>query len=153
MIPADTSAMPHFSVQPVEHPIDATVELPGSKSLTNRALLIAALAQGNSTIRRALFSDDTHAMHGALSALGISVDADQHSQTYVVRGEGGRIPASEGTLFVGNAGTAARFLTAAVALGRGRYVVDGVPRMRQRPIQPLIDGLQQLGVDVQSGIR
>src|SRR5215208_191099 len=108
MIPADTSAMSHFSVQPVNHPIDATVELPGSKSLTNRALLIAALAQGTSTIRRALFSDDTHAMHGALSALGIAVDADQHAQTYVVRGEGGRIPASAATLFVGNAGTAAR---------------------------------------------
>jgi 3-phosphoshikimate 1-carboxyvinyltransferase len=150
MIPADTSAMPHFSVHPVNHPINATVELPGSKSLTNRALLIAALAQGKSTIRRALFSDDTHAMHGALSALGIAVDADQHSQTYVVRGEGGQIPASEATLFVGNAGTAARFLTAAVALGRGRYVVDGVPRMRQRPIQPLIDGLQQLGVDARA---
>jgi 3-phosphoshikimate 1-carboxyvinyltransferase len=69
---------------------------------------------------------------------------------YTVQGQGGRIPASEATLFVGNAGTAARFLTAAVALGHGRYVVDGVPRMRQRPIQPLLDGLRQLGVDVRA---
>jgi 3-phosphoshikimate 1-carboxyvinyltransferase len=142
--------MPHYAVQPVSRPIDATVELPGSKSLTNRALLIAALADGTSTIRRALFSDDTHAMHGALAALGIAVEADEPEQTYVVHGLGGRIPAAEATLFVGNAGTAARFLTAAVALGHGRYVVDGVPRMRQRPIQPLIDGLRQLGVDARA---
>jgi 3-phosphoshikimate 1-carboxyvinyltransferase len=137
-------------ITPVTHPMDATVELPGSKSLTNRALLIAALADGASTLRRALFSDDTHAMHGALESLGIAVEADEGAQIYVVHGRSGRIPASEATLFVGNAGTAARFLTAAVALGHGRYVVDGVPRMRERPIQPLIDGLQQLGVDARA---
>ena len=142
--------MSYYNVQPVSRPIEAVVELPGSKSLTNRALLIAALAAGTSTIRRALFSDDTHAMHSALSALGIEVQADERDQTYVVHGQGGRIPASEATLFVGNAGTAARFLTAAVTLGHGRYVVDGVERMRQRPIQPLIDGLQQLGSDVRA---
>jgi 3-phosphoshikimate 1-carboxyvinyltransferase len=78
------------------------------------------------------------------------VEADQGAQTYVVHGGGGKIPATEATLFVGNAGTAARFLTAAVALGHGRFVVDGVPRMRQRPIQPLIDGLRQLGVDARA---
>src|SRR5262245_41833877 len=144
--------MSRYLVKPVARPVDATVELPGSKSLTNRALLIAALANGTSTIRRALFSDDTHAMHGALEALGIAVEADQPTETYVVHGQDGRIPATEATLFVGNAGTAARFLTAVVALGHGRYVVDGVPRMRQRPIQPLIDGLTPLGVDARAEV-
>jgi 3-phosphoshikimate 1-carboxyvinyltransferase len=133
-------------IEPLGRPVDATVELPGSKSYTNRALLIAALAEGRSVIRRALFSDDTRAMHGALSALGIDVQADPDAETYMVEGQGGRIPASAAELFVGNAGTAARFLTAAVALGHGRYVVDGVPRMRQRPIGPLLEGLGQLGV-------
>ena len=89
-------------------------------------------------------------MHGALSALGINVEADPDAETYVVDGQGGRIPASAAELFVGNAGTAARFLTAAVALGHGRYVVDGVPRMRQRPIGPLLEALGQLGVSARA---
>jgi 3-phosphoshikimate 1-carboxyvinyltransferase len=139
-----------ISLAPVSRPIDAVVELPGSKSYTNRALLIAALADGRSTITRALFSDDTRYMHGALTALGIRVEADEDAATYAVEGAGGHIPAAEAELFIGNAGTAARFLTAAVAIGRGRYVVDGVARMRERPIQPLLDGLQQLGVDARA---
>src|SRR5258706_121014 len=137
-------------IEPLSRPVDATVELPGSKSYTNRALLIAALAEGPSVIRRALFSDDTRAMHGALSALGINVQADPAAETYTVDGQGGRIPASSAELFVGNAGTAARFLTAAVALGHGRYVVDGVARMRQRPIGPLLAALNQLGVSARA---
>lgn len=139
-----------IALAPVSRPIDAVVDLPGSKSYTNRALLIAALAEGRSHITRALFSDDTRFMHSALTALGIGVTADEAGATYVVEGAAGRIPAREAELFIGNAGTAARFLTAAVALGRGRYVVDGVARMRERPIQPLLDGLQQLGVDARS---
>lgn len=134
-------------IQPAAGPIDATVELPGSKSYSNRALLIAALAGGRSQITRALFSDDTRVMHAALVALGIQVEADEGKQRYLVEGASGRIPAAAAELLTGNAGTAARFLTAAVALGNGRYVVDGSARMRQRPIQPLLDGLQQLGVD------
>ncbi|MFN0074043.1 MAG: 3-phosphoshikimate 1-carboxyvinyltransferase [Chloroflexota bacterium] len=143
-------SMTTLAIQTASRPLDATILLPGSKSLTNRALLIAALAEGTSIIRRALFSDDTRAMHGSLTALGIAVEADEANQMYTVHGARGTIPASSATLFVGNAGTAARFLTAAVALGHGRYVVDGVPRMRQRPIQPLIDGLRQLGVDARA---
>jgi 3-phosphoshikimate 1-carboxyvinyltransferase len=141
-----SSSSSALSIEPLRRPVDATVELPGSKSYTNRALLIAALAEGRSVIRRALFSDDTRAMHGALSALGIKVEAEPDAEIYTVEGQGGRIPASTAELFVGNAGTAARFLTAAVALGHGRYVVDGVPRMRQRPIGPLLEALGQLGV-------
>ena len=139
-----------ITVEPVTRPIDATIELPGSKSYTNRALLIAALADGRSRISRALFSDDTRYMHAALMALGIAVQADEAGETYVVEGAGGHIPAPEAELFIGNAGTAARFLTAAVALGHGRYVIDGVARMRERPIEPLLDGLRQLGVDARA---
>jgi 3-phosphoshikimate 1-carboxyvinyltransferase len=137
-------------ITPIRRPIDATVELPGSKSYTNRALLIAALAEGPSLLRRALVSDDTRHMQAALTALGISVRAEEAAATIEVEGTGGRIPASEATLFVGNAGTAARFLTAAVALGRGRFVIDGVERMRERPIEPLLDGLRQIGVDARA---
>ena len=139
-----------LTIAPAAGPIDATVALPGSKSYTNRALLIAALAQGHSRIERALFSDDTRAMQGALTALGIRVDADAADAVFVVEGAGGRIPAPEAVLHVGNAGTAARFLAAAVALGHGRYVIDGDARMRQRPIQPLLDALNQLGVDARA---
>jgi 3-phosphoshikimate 1-carboxyvinyltransferase len=139
-----------ITLSPAARPIDATVELPGSKSYTNRALLIAALADGPSHIRRALFSDDTDFMQQALTTLGIGVSADPARSTFDVTGGGGRIPATEAELFIGNAGTAARFLTAAVALGRGRYVVDGVERMRERPIEPLLDGLRQLGVDARA---
>lgn len=137
--------MEPIEIQPVQAPFDAVVELPGSKSYTNRALLIAALADGRSEITEALASDDTHYMRGALTALGVHIEErDEH--TFIVDGVNGRFPTSSATLQVGNAGTAARFLTAAVAVGRGEYVIDGSPAMRKRPIQPLIDGLRQLGV-------
>src|SRR5258707_7688176 len=89
-------------------------------------------------------------MHGALEALGVRVRADEAARTFVVDGVDGRFPATEATLQIGNAGTAARFLTAAVALGQGTFVVDGSPAMRKRPIQPLLDGLRALGVDAES---
>src|SRR5262249_50949498 len=126
-----------LSIEPITQPFDAVVELPGSKSYSNRALLVAALARGRSEITRALFSDDTHYMHRALAALGVAVRADEASQSFTIDGVDGRFPASEATLQIGNAGTAARFLTAAVALGRGTFVIDGSPAMRKRPIQPL----------------
>lgn len=139
-----------LSIEPASGPVDAIVELPGSKSLTNRALLVGALAEGRSLIRHALFSDDTRAMHDALTRLGIRVEADEAAAGYVVHGRGGRIPAGDAELSIGNAGTAARFLTAAVALGHGRYLIDGTPRMRRRPIEPLLDGLRQLGADARA---
>ena len=142
-----------LAIAPVTRPVDATVELPGSKSYTNRALLIAALADGSSRITRALFSDDTHYMHEALTALDIAVHTDEMTATFEVEGAGGRIPAAEAELFVGNAGTAARFLTAAVAIGHGRYLIDGVARMRERPIEPLLEGLRQLGVDARAQLE
>lgn len=144
-----TSNQP-ITIQPLSRPVDATIELPGSKSYSNRALLMAALAQGRSTLTRALFSDDTRYMQQALLALGIAVEADEVAQTYVVEGQGGNWPVRQATVYLGNAGTATRFLTAALAIGDGIYVVDGSERMRQRPIQPLLDGLAQLGVDARS---
>ena len=139
-----------LSIEPITRPFDAVIELPGSKSYSNRALLVAALARGRSEITRALFSDDTRYMQRALDALGVRVRADETSQSFVVDGVDGRFPASEATLEIGNAGTAARFLTAAVALGRGTFVIDGSAAMRKRPIQPLLDGLRALGVDAES---
>lgn len=137
-------------VEPIDHPIDATVTLPGSKSYTNRALIIAALADGTSTLRQALFSDDTIYMAEALRELGIHVTADESESSYIVEGKGGEIPAGQADLFVGLSGTSARFLTALAALGSGQYTVDGVPRMRERPMQPLLASLRQLGGDVRS---
>ena len=139
-----------LSIEPITRPFDAVVELPGSKSYSNRALLVAALARGRSEITRALFSDDTRYMHQALMALGVRAQADESAQSFTVDGVDGRFPAAEATLEIGNAGTAARFLTAAVALGRGTFVIDGSPAMRKRPIQPLLDGLRALGVDAES---
>ncbi|MFN8526407.1 MAG: 3-phosphoshikimate 1-carboxyvinyltransferase [Chloroflexota bacterium] len=138
------------AIAPLTRPLNAVVDLPGSKSYTNRALLVGALADGTSEVQRALFSVDTRAMQRALTALGIGVEVDEAAHSFSVVGGGGSFPSTEATLNVENAGTAARFLTAAVALGHGRYVVDGSPRMRQRPIQPLIDGLRQLGVDARA---
>ncbi|TVM00526.1 MAG: 3-phosphoshikimate 1-carboxyvinyltransferase [Candidatus Brocadia sp. WS118] len=139
-----------ITIKPVKGTIDAVVKVPGSKSYTNRALITAALADGTSTITNALFSDDTKYMASSLNALGIPVDAHQNTSRFVVHGKRGSIPAAQGNLFVGNAGTAMRFLTAMLTLGNGIYEIDGVPRMRQRPIQDLLDGLQQLGADAVS---
>lgn len=137
-------------IQPVVHPVKGTAQIPGSKSITNRALLLAALAQGESRIEGSLFSDDTRYMAAALERLGIRILAEEDSGVYVVHGTGGHIPTDHADLYVGNAGTAARFLTAYVTLGKGTYRLDGVPRMRLRPIRDLLDTLQQLGIDARS---
>ena len=139
-----------LEIRPVQQPVDANVILPGSKSYTNRALPLAALAHGPSVVREALFSDDTRYMAAALRALGIEVREDESTRTFWVSGAGGAIPASAAELFVGNSGTTARFLTAMLALGHGDYLVDGLEPMRRRPIEPLLDALRQLGVDARS---
>ncbi|MGH7821711.1 MAG: 3-phosphoshikimate 1-carboxyvinyltransferase, partial [Candidatus Binatia bacterium] len=139
-----------LEIRPLSRPPRATVSLPGSKSLTNRALVIAALADGESRLRGALDSDDTRHMVAALGRLGFAVDWDRASATIRVGGRGGEIPARAAELYGGNAGTAVRFLTGLVALGRGRYRIDGDPRMRQRPIQDLLDALAALGVEALS---
>ncbi|MFM8595389.1 MAG: 3-phosphoshikimate 1-carboxyvinyltransferase [Chloroflexota bacterium] len=134
-------------------PVDATVRVPGSKSITNRALLVAALAHGGSHLTGALHSDDTRYMAGALNALGVAVETDEAGEAFRVRGGGGTFPAKSADLFVGNAGTAMRFLTAALPLGHGRYRIDGIPRMRQRPIGPLLQALNDLGADVRGELE
>jgi 3-phosphoshikimate 1-carboxyvinyltransferase len=137
-------------IKPVTGKIDAVVSVPGSKSYTNRALITAALADGESTITNALFSDDTKYMAFSLNALGIPIKEDPNANRFVINGKGGIIPAKQANLFIGNAGTAMRFLTAMLTLGNGVYEIDGIERMRQRPIQDLLDGLKQLGADVVS---
>jgi 3-phosphoshikimate 1-carboxyvinyltransferase len=132
------------------HPLDATVRVPGSKSITNRALLAAALADGRSELLGALHSDDTRYMAVALNALGVTVESDEANGRFLIDGSGGIFAVSDADLFVGNAGTAMRFLSAALPLGKGRYRIDGVPRMRQRPIAPLLAALNDLGADVRS---
>jgi 3-phosphoshikimate 1-carboxyvinyltransferase len=142
--------MDALEIQPIEGPLNADVTVPGSKSITNRALLVAALAEGESSLTGALFSEDTDHMADALRALGIHVDANPGRSSFAIRGAGGRIPALRADLYAGNSGTAARFLTAAVGLGQGTYTLDGTPRMRERPIQDLLDGLRSLGVNAYS---
>jgi 3-phosphoshikimate 1-carboxyvinyltransferase len=123
-----------------------TVRLPGSKSISNRVLLLAALADGETVVDNLLASDDTKVMLDALAKLGIGIERDGDRCT--VRGAGGVFPVKEGELFLGNAGTAVRPLTAALALSGGEYRVHGVPRMHERPIGDLVDGLRQIGASV-----
>lgn len=138
-----------MNIHPLSHPLDATVRVPGSKSLTNRALLISALANGTTRITNALFSDDSRYFANALKTLGFDVQLDEANHEMTVTGLGGQIPAKKAELFVGNAGTAARFLSAFLTLGHGEYILDGDARMRERPIGDLVKALRQLGCDIQ----
>ncbi|MCK6413599.1 MAG: bifunctional 3-phosphoshikimate 1-carboxyvinyltransferase/cytidylate kinase [Azonexus sp.] len=124
-----------------------SVRLPGSKSISNRVLLLAALADGETEVRDLLASDDTERMLEALQALGVGVTA-LGGENWRIKGCGGSFPVKQAELFLGNAGTAFRPLTAALALAGGDYVLKGVARMHERPIGDLIDGLRQLGADV-----
>src|SRR5208337_3302777 len=135
-----------IEIMPARAPLDASVRVPGSKSITNRALLIAAMASGRSTIESALLSDDTNYMIAALRALGFALEVDERAGRIAVEGRGGTIPARSADLFVGNAGTAMRFLAGFLTLGRGRFRIDGSARMRERPIGELLDALNSLGV-------
>ncbi|XP_071707571.1 3-phosphoshikimate 1-carboxyvinyltransferase 2-like [Rutidosis leptorrhynchoides] len=135
--------------------ISGTANLPGSKSLSNRILLLAALSEGTTVVDNLLKSDDVHYMLGALRALGLNVEENSALKRAIVEGCGGVFPVGKDAmdeiqLFLGNAGTAMRPLTAAVtaAGGNASYVLDGVPRMRERPIGDLVTGLKQLGADV-----
>jgi len=139
-----------LKIEPISHPLSAIVRVPGSKSLTNRALLIAALANGTTRLANALFSDDSKYFAKALQTLGFNVQPDEGNREITVTGLGGKIPSTKAELFIGNAGTAARFLSAFLTLGTGKYILDGEPRMRERPIGDLIDALNQLGVEIAS---
>ncbi|MFM0568017.1 3-phosphoshikimate 1-carboxyvinyltransferase [Paraburkholderia caledonica] len=123
-----------------------TVRLPGSKSISNRVLLLAALAEGETTITNLLDSDDTRVMLDALEKLGVRLKRDGDS--CVVTGTRGAFTARTADLFLGNAGTAVRPLTAALAVNGGDYRIHGVPRMHERPIGDLVDGLRQIGARI-----
>jgi 3-phosphoshikimate 1-carboxyvinyltransferase len=144
-----------LAVEPLARPPRAAVRVPGSKSITNRALVLGALASDGTDceLRGALRSEDTEVMVHGLHALGIGVEARwAQSLIRICRGMRG-IPAAQADLFVANSGTTMRFLTALVSLGEGRYRLDGVGRMRQRPIGDLLDALGQLGVQARSEYR
>ncbi|MBW8370845.1 MAG: 3-phosphoshikimate 1-carboxyvinyltransferase [Thiobacillus sp.] len=125
-----------------------TVRLPGSKSISNRVLLLAALAKGTTIVRALLDSDDTRVMLDALRALGVGVARVSDSDDYEITGVGGAFPVKQAELFLGNAGTAFRSLTAACALSGGEYVLKGVARMHERPIGDLVDALRRLGARI-----
>ena len=141
--PADTTAP--RSVAPARRPLDVTVAIPGSKSITNRALLLAALAGGESTLRRPLVAGDTLAFAAALRALGVEIDQSSGGD-WIVRGAGGRLPRADADVFCAEAGTAARFLLAACAAADpGRYRFDAAPQLRRRPLAPLLEALRAQG--------
>jgi len=138
--------MEHLVLAPATR-ASGTVRLPGSKSISNRFLLLAALAEGETDIRDLLLSDDVERMLEALKALGIDWRRGEGND-FRVRGAGGIFPVKQAELFLGNAGTVFRPLTAALALSNGHYRLSGVPRMHERPIGDLVDALRQLGADI-----
>jgi 3-phosphoshikimate 1-carboxyvinyltransferase len=141
--------MDEMRIEPLTSPFTAALTPPGSKSLTNRALVLAALASGDCDLSNVLFADDTRVMIDALAQLGFGLEVNQTAHTVRVHGGGGTIPAREAELFCGNSGTTIRFLTALCGVGRGSYRLDGIPRMRQRPIAPLVQLLGNFGVRIE----
>ncbi len=133
-----------IAIKPIAH-VDAVIEVPGSKSLTQRALIAASLAQGTSRLFGPLESEDTQYSSAALMQMGIAIDKNKE---WRVQGNGGLIQPAAGPIFLGNNGTATRFLTSVASLGNSTYVIDGDPRMYQRPIEPLMQALQGWGVDI-----
>ncbi|MBR1771342.1 MAG: 3-phosphoshikimate 1-carboxyvinyltransferase [Lachnospiraceae bacterium] len=126
-----------------------TVSVPGSKSITNRALLLATLAQGRSVLRGVLFSDDSRHFLQCVQDLGFATDVDEAGETVTVTGCGGSVPAREASIYVGSAGTAARFLTAYLGVSHGTYHLDASEQMRRRPMAPLLAALRALGCSIQ----
>ncbi|MDP8987596.1 MAG: 3-phosphoshikimate 1-carboxyvinyltransferase [Actinomycetota bacterium] len=135
-------------MEPLAAPPDAVVTVPGSKSITNRALVAAALAEGRSVLEGALIADDTEAMVESLSRLGVVVSSDRASSAITVDGTAGRVPAGAAELDARLSGTTARFLLPLLALGRGRYRLDGAEPLRARPMGPLVEALRRLGTEV-----
>ena len=137
-----------LTLTPITRKPNATIAIPGSKSITNRALILAVLANGTTTLTNALFSDDTQVMVEALRTLGFAIKTNAANETITVVGQGGIIPAANANLFCGNSGTSIRFLTALCALGKGgSYTLDGVERMRQRPQGDLLVALASQGIE------
>ena len=138
-----------YLVKPVTDPVRGSIRPPGSKSLTNRALITAALASGTTKLTGVLASDDTRVMVESLNRLGVPVTHDVENCTMEVTGCGGQPPAEKADLWLENSGTSIRFLTAFCSLGNGEYRLDGNERMRERPISHLVESLTKFGVNVE----
>jgi 3-phosphoshikimate 1-carboxyvinyltransferase len=139
--------MEQLRLTPTPH-LAGTIKLPGSKSISNRTLLLAALSSGSTLVRDLLDSDDIRHMLAALGLLGVQVEQIGDSRDFRVQGVGGEFPVKSADLFLGNAGTAFRPLTAALALMQGHYQLSGVARMHERPIGDLVDALRIAGADI-----
>ena len=149
-----TDYPPEITLTPWPGPTSpSTARVPGSKSLTNRALIVAALADGPSILTGALDSDDTRVMVDSLQKLGIQVEHDPATCTIKVQGCANKIPRNQADLYVANSGTSLRFLTAMVSTASGTYRLDGTPRMRERPVFDLLQALNGLGADAVSDLK
>lgn len=137
-----------YKVHTLDKSVDLCIEVPGSKSMTNRALLMCALGKGRSLLKGVLFSDDSRNFLGSLESLGFNVHVNEQAKTVEVEGLNGKIPVNEGEIYVGSAGTAARFLTAMLALSSGTYVINCSEQMKRRPMKPLFDVLKDMGADI-----
>jgi len=138
-----------YKVKKVENPHDIETYVPGSKSITNRALLIAALAQGTSVLHGVLFSDDSRNFMQALYDLGFPIHIDEEEATVTIEGFGGEIPNEEAEVYVGSAGTAARFLTAFLGLSKGKYRMTCSEQMQKRPMKELLVALEEMGSQIE----
>ncbi|MDE6852559.1 MAG: 3-phosphoshikimate 1-carboxyvinyltransferase [Lachnospiraceae bacterium] len=134
-----------YKVKPILEPPQLRVSVPGSKSITNRALLLAAMTEGTTILRGVQFSEDSLHFLTALQDLGFHISVDQHNYQVVVRGYGGRIPKTKATIYAGSAGTAARFLTAFVAMSPGGYRMNASEQMQKRPMRELFVALEEMG--------
>ncbi len=137
-----------YEVKKIEKPHDIVTSVPGSKSITNRALLIAALAEGTSVLHGVLFSDDSRHFMQALDDLGFPIHIDEEDQTVTIEGFGGEIPREEAEVYVGSAGTAARFLTAFLGLSKGHYRLTCSEQMKKRPMKELLIALEEMGSEI-----
>ena len=140
--------MEQYSVKKLGKPVNWTVTVPGSKSMTNRVLLLSALQKGRITIDGVLFSDDSRVFLGSLQSLGFDLQIDEEKKQVILEGCGGEIPKQEAEIYVGSAGTAARFLTAMLGCSKGTYVINASEQMKKRPMRPLFELLKQLGAEI-----
>lgn len=139
--------MSQYEVKTINHPLDCTVDVPGSKSITNRALLMAALANGKSVLNGVLFSNDSRYFLTSLISLGYIIEVNEVENYVAINGHGADIPKKNATIDVGSAGTAARFLTAMLALSDGEYVINASEQMKKRPMLPLFEALTAMGAE------
>lgn len=137
-----------YMVKKLMHPVDWEVKVPGSKSMTNRVLLLAALQTGRITIDGVLFSDDSRVFLGSLQSLGFELQINESQKQVILEGCGGRIPKKEAEVYVGSAGTAARFLTAMLGCSDGIYTIQASEQMKKRPMRPLFELLEKLGAEI-----